>query len=117
MRQSAAQVLSVTVRRLNSSDDPDLAKSLVADLAEKLAHSSHWIRRQTFCTVCGELVAVMPVAQFSQELLPHLLDLTWDNVPNVRYQVAQILGIGLPQGGLLYYTTYNSKIVTMFLLF
>jgi len=97
VRQSAAQVLSVTVRRLNSSDDPDLAKSLVADLAEKLAHSSHWIRRQTFCTVCGELVAVMPVTQFSQELLPHLLDLTWDNVPNVRYQVAQILGIGLPQ--------------------
>jgi len=97
VRSAAASVLSVTVAHLNCSDDPSLARSLVGDLAEKLAHSTSWIRRKTFCSVCGELVLVMPCEQFSQDLLPHLLDLTWDNVPNVRYQVANILGAVLPQ--------------------
>ena len=30
-------------------------------------------------------------------MLPHLLDLTWDVVPNVRLKVANIFGFALPQ--------------------
>jgi hypothetical protein len=33
-----------------------------------------------------------------QDLLPHLLGLTWDRVPNVRLQVARVLGQVLPEG-------------------
>jgi len=30
-------------------------------------------------------------SHFSSELLPHLLDLTWDKVPNVRLAVARVV--------------------------
>jgi len=96
VRQSATGVISTMLANLNSSGDGNLSRAIVADLAENLAHSSHWARRQTFAVLCGELLSTIPYEDFSQDLLPHLLDLTWDIVPNVRLKVAHVFGHILP---------------------
>lgn len=92
VRLSATVVVSNMVRLQNST----LNTHLLAELADKLAYSSFWSRRQTFGVLCGELVTRIPYSLFSQDLLPHLLELTWDRVPNVRMQVAKVLGQSLP---------------------
>jgi len=98
VRQSATGVISTMLANLNSSGDCNLSRAIVADLAENLAHSSHWARRQTFAVLCGELLSTIPYQDFCQDLLPHLLDLTWDIVPNVRLKVAHVFGHILPDG-------------------
>lgn len=102
VRCAATLVIAKMLTSSNSSssqeeEERDLATFLVTDLAEKLAQSSHWARRQTFVMLCGELVQQLPYSSFSQELLPHLLELASDRVPNVRLQVARVLGQLLPQ--------------------
>jgi len=92
VRLSATQVVSNMVRLQNTV----LNKHLLTELADKLAYSSYWSRRQTFGVLCAELVYRIPYSIFSQDLLPHLLELTWDRVPNVRMQVAKVLGQSLP---------------------
>jgi len=96
VRQAATGVISTMLANLNSTGDVNLSRAIVADLAENLAHSSHWARRQTFAVLCGELLSTVPYEDFSQDLLPHLLDLTWDIVPNVRLKVAHVFGHILP---------------------
>ena len=67
-----------------------------SSIVEVLGKSQHWARRQTYAVLCGEIVKVAEdikgaaednkgvasysAANFSTELLPHLLDLTWDKV-------------------------------------
>ena len=102
MRRAATGVISTLLTNLSGSGDANLTRAIVADLAENLAHSTHWARRQTFAVLCGELLATLPYEDFSQDLLPHLLDLTWDVVPNVRLKVAHVFGHILPDGKLDY---------------
>lgn len=70
-----------------------LVRSAVAELAEQFAHSSRWSRRQTFAHLCSRLVEeeAIPIDMFARDILPHLLDLSWDKVPNVRLSVARTL--------------------------
>merc|ERR1719150_2553503 len=96
VRRAATGVISTLLTTLSGSGDANLTRAIVADLAENLAHSTHWARRQTFAVLCGELLATLPYEDFSQDLLPHLLDLTWDVVPNVRLKVAHVFGHILP---------------------
>jgi len=96
VRQSAVSVISVMLTSLNNSDQSALARDIMVDLAENLAHSQHWARRQTFASLCGALVTQIPYQHFSLDLLPHLLDLTWDVVPNVKLKVAHVFGHILP---------------------
>lgn len=82
-----------------SLQHPILASSLSSNLVEVLGRSPHWAKRQTYAVLCGELIkrgAKEAAAEdevsgaeesegyspsyFSTELLPHLLDLTWDKV-------------------------------------
>jgi len=96
VRQAATGVICTLLANLNSTGDVNLSRAITADLAENLAHSSHWARRQTFAVLCGELLSTIPYQHFTQDLLPHLLDLTWDIVPNVRLKVAHVFGHILP---------------------
>ena len=100
VRQSAVSVISVMLTSLNNSNQSSLARDIMVDLAENLAHSHHWARRQTFAELCGQLVTRIPYEHFSLDLLPHLLDLTWDVVPNVKLKVAHVFGHILPDGEL-----------------
>ena len=65
-----------------------------SSIVEVLGKSQHWARRQTYAVLCGEIVKKAEEdrdqenkatggyspSNFSTELLPHLLDLTWDKV-------------------------------------
>nr|CAD7460997.1 unnamed protein product [Timema tahoe] len=75
------------------SIDTVLMRGLLAELAEQFAHSKRWSRRQTFALLCSRLVSehVLPEKHFARDILPHLLDLSWDKVPNVRLAVARSL--------------------------
>ena len=98
VRQSAVSVISRMLTSLNDGGHHHQhhARDIISDLSENLAQSKHWTQRQTFAELCSALVTVIPYDQFSQLLLPHLLDLTWDVVPNVRLKVANIFGFSLP---------------------
>ena len=79
---------------LISLQHPILASSLSSSIVEVLGKSQHWARRQTYAVLCGEIVKKAEEdrdqgdketggyspSNFSTELLPHLLDLTWDKV-------------------------------------
>ena len=88
VRVSATSVLSTMLAQLHSLNHPILASSLASNIVEVLGRSPHWAKRQTYAVLCGELIkdsseddsqGYSP-AYFSTELLPHLLDLTWDKV-------------------------------------
>ena len=91
-----------------SLQHPILASSLSSSIVEVLGKSQHWARRQTYAVLCGEIVkmaedikaaaednkgvASYSAANFSTELLPHLLDLTWDKV-SIQVPAAQAVVI------------------------
>lgn len=70
-----------------------LLRGILADLAEQFAHSTQWARRQSFAFLCSSLMKtpVLPDDMFARDVLPHLLDLSWDGIPNVRIAVARTL--------------------------
>ncbi|XP_073976226.1 serine/threonine-protein phosphatase 4 regulatory subunit 1-like isoform X3 [Rhodnius prolixus] len=91
VRKVALQLATELVSHV--SIDVTLLRSLLAELAEQFAHSSRWNRRQTFALFCSRLVSegVLSGEMFARDVLPHLLDLSWDRVPNVRLTVARAL--------------------------
>jgi len=92
VRKAATQVLSVMLGSLQSAGELELCRSTVASLVSCLATSSHWTRRQTYAQLVGQLLTALPWQEVSTHLLPHLLNLTEDRVPNVRLQVANVIG-------------------------
>ncbi|KAJ8940759.1 hypothetical protein NQ318_009671 [Aromia moschata] len=91
VRQVALSLVTEIVRY--TSSDPGLTANLLVKLAACFAHSKKWIRRQTFTLLCSELLKeqALPPEQFASEVLPHLSDLSWDPVANVRLVVARCL--------------------------
>lgn len=75
------------------SSDVRLLHSILVELTEQFAHSTRWNCRQTFALLCSKLVSqgALPEETFAINVLPHLLDLSWDSVPNVRLAVARTL--------------------------
>ncbi|ODM96970.1 Serine/threonine-protein phosphatase 4 regulatory subunit 1 [Orchesella cincta] len=74
----------------------DLIKDNVAEIRRESLHaslseSSKWVRRQTFAALSGQLIATNALypSQFAQDILPHLIGLSEDKVPNVRLVVAR----------------------------
>ncbi|KAL1131127.1 hypothetical protein AAG570_012364 [Ranatra chinensis] len=95
VRKVALHLVTKLVNHL--SIDETLLRGLLAELAEQFAHNSRWNRRQTFALLCARLVAerVLSDELFAKDILPHLLDLSWDRVPNVRLAVARTLATEL----------------------
>ncbi|XP_074026001.1 serine/threonine-protein phosphatase 4 regulatory subunit 1 isoform X3 [Leptinotarsa decemlineata] len=91
VRQAAISLICEIVKY--TSSEPALAPCLLLKLAETLAHSKKWKRRQTFCLLCIELLKeeALSTELFASEILPHLLDLSWDPVINVRLVVARCI--------------------------
>jgi len=52
-----------------------------------------WVHRQTYATLCFRVFSsqVMEGEQYAEEILPYLIQLAWDKVPNVRLVVARSL--------------------------
>ncbi|KAJ8922296.1 hypothetical protein NQ315_004236 [Exocentrus adspersus] len=91
VRQAAVSLITEIIKY--SSSEQGLTTNLLVTLAERFAHSKKWKRRQTFALLCEELLKeeALPPEQFASEVLPHLNDLSWDPVANVRLVVARCL--------------------------
>ncbi|XP_021941543.1 serine/threonine-protein phosphatase 4 regulatory subunit 1-like isoform X4 [Zootermopsis nevadensis] len=91
VRQVALCLLTEVVKHVSAQ--PVSLRSLLAALAEWFVHSKRWNQRQIFALLCSQLVTkqILPEELFARDILPHLLDLSWDSVPNVRLSVARTL--------------------------
>jgi len=74
------------------SDMCDITDSFIQDIVKGFAKSQRWVRRQTFIYVCREVIRsnAVPESKFGNELLPALLSLAHDNIPNVRIALASL---------------------------
>ncbi|XP_013931511.1 PREDICTED: serine/threonine-protein phosphatase 4 regulatory subunit 1-like isoform X2 [Thamnophis sirtalis] len=70
-----------------------LGLNFINELIMRFRHCSKWIGRQAFAFICQAVVEeeCMPVDQFVEHLLPSLLSLASDPVPNVRVLLAKAL--------------------------
>ena len=93
VRHSATDVHIQMVRILMTSDNPDLARTLLTNLVTQLARADRWVQRQTFAIFCQKIYedSSLDHERASNEVLTHLLDLAWDAVPNVRLSVAKAI--------------------------
>jgi serine/threonine-protein phosphatase 4 regulatory subunit 1 len=96
-----SQIFQVTELVKCVCTEPVLLRGLLAELAEKFAHSKHWNQRQTFALLCSQLVTkhALSEEEFARDVLPHLLDLSWDSVPNVRLSVARTVATNIMAKG------------------
>lgn len=74
------------------SDNNRLVKALFRKL-KSLVYAKKWIKRQTFASLCAKIISSNAISgdRFSQEMLPTLLEISSDKVPNVRLVVARTL--------------------------
>merc|ERR1719203_704136 len=94
VRTSAVGVHSVMVKTLLEEDQSSgLVRVLLADLISELVKSDSWIHRQTYATLALTLFleSSLDHTQFAQDVLPNLMELAEDKVPNVRLAVARAL--------------------------
>ncbi len=100
VRNSAVNVYTVIVKALLQEDAEagtpgaaGLIRVLLADLIAELVENEKWIHRQTYAALCLQLfeVSALEHSQYAQDILPHLLDLSADPVPNVRLVCARTL--------------------------
>ena len=94
VRTSAIGVHSVMVKTLLEDDQSSgLVRVLLADLIQELVKSDSWIHRQTYASLALTLFleSSLDQTQFAQDVLPNLMDLSEDKVPNVRLAVARAL--------------------------
>jgi len=93
VRLSTLSVLSGILLQLS----PDVCRQqwdvFVSKLTHLFAESSVWAKRQIFAQLCGGLLdsPAMDPQRFCAELLPLLLSLRSDRVPNVRISLARTL--------------------------
>ncbi|CAL1686167.1 unnamed protein product [Lasius platythorax] len=90
------------------STEDALVTSLIHELRDTLVlNAKRWIHRQIYALVCSHLIRNNAIAgsKFSKEMLPCLISLSVDKVPNVRLAVARtiatdVIGMGLDTLGM-----------------
>lgn len=94
VRTSAVEAYTIIIQHLlaQSGGYSSLAKELMQELESGLGNE-RWVNRQTFACLCHRLYTaqVMPEEEYGEEILPMLVNLAWDIVPNVRITVAKSL--------------------------
>ncbi|ESO91001.1 hypothetical protein LOTGIDRAFT_122480 [Lottia gigantea] len=93
VRIIAFRLLSFIIQRLYTEGEENLTMTLVNDIIEKFAMNKKWIGRQVFARVCMCIMDEnsLPPAVFARDLLPSLLALGQDTIPNVRLTLAKVL--------------------------
>lgn len=93
VRSTITRVLAAILLNLTRSDRPHLASGLLRLVTESLAREPLWVHRQTFAVLCRQLrdTGAVDNEVFCSELLPELLELATDRVPNVRLVAARTL--------------------------
>ncbi|XP_040288863.1 serine/threonine-protein phosphatase 4 regulatory subunit 1 isoform X1 [Bufo bufo] len=93
VRWISFKLISEIVKKLYLAPSPTLALDLMNRLVEQFCKSLKWSGRQTFVFICQALLEedCLPMEQFAMHLMPHLLQLASDRVPNVRVLLAKTL--------------------------
>jgi len=91
VRRTAAKVTASLLAHLSRAGEAGVG-GLAMALVSVLARDNHWARRQTFVLLCGALQGEEGgLAVLTSKLMPPLLLLADDPVPNVRLSLASLL--------------------------
>ncbi|KAM4687056.1 serine/threonine-protein phosphatase 4 regulatory subunit 1 [Amazona ochrocephala] len=93
VRWISYKLVSEMVKKLYMASTSTFVVDLMNELVEKFCRCRKWSGRQTFVFICQTISEddCLPMDQFSVHLLPHLLHLASDRVPNVRVLLAKTL--------------------------
>ncbi|XP_016287174.1 serine/threonine-protein phosphatase 4 regulatory subunit 1 isoform X3 [Monodelphis domestica] len=93
VRWISYKLVSEMVKKLHMATPPTFGVDLINELVENFGRCPKWSGRQTFVFVCQTIIEddCLPMDQFAVHLMPHLLNLANDSVPNVRVLLAKTL--------------------------
>ncbi|XP_030301367.1 serine/threonine-protein phosphatase 4 regulatory subunit 1 isoform X5 [Calypte anna] len=93
VRWISYKLVSEMVKKLYMASTSTFVVDLMNELVEKFCRCPKWSGRQTFVFICQTISEddCLPMDQFAVHLLPHLLHLASDRVPNVRVLLAKTL--------------------------
>ncbi|KAE8574465.1 hypothetical protein XENTR_v10003441 [Xenopus tropicalis] len=81
------------LKKFFANGETEMGINFINELVVQFRHSSKWVGRQAFAFICQAVVQeeCIPAEQFVIHLLPSLLSLASDPVPNVRVLLAKAL--------------------------
>ncbi|XP_048219066.1 serine/threonine-protein phosphatase 4 regulatory subunit 1 isoform X1 [Perognathus longimembris pacificus] len=93
VRWISYKLVSEMVKKLHVASPPSFGVDLIHELVENFGRCPKWSGRQAFVFVCQTVIEddCLPMEQFAMHLMPHLLTLANDRVPNVRVLLAKTL--------------------------
>ncbi|XP_019065238.2 serine/threonine-protein phosphatase 4 regulatory subunit 1 isoform X2 [Fukomys damarensis] len=93
VRWISYKLVSEMVKKLHAASPPTFGADLIRELVENFGRCPRWLGRQAFVFVCQTVIEddCLPMDQFAVHLMPHLLMLANDRVPNVRVLLAKTL--------------------------
>ncbi|XP_073926522.1 serine/threonine-protein phosphatase 4 regulatory subunit 1 isoform X2 [Castor canadensis] len=93
VRWISYKLVSEMVKKLHTETPPTFGVELINELVENFGRCPKWSGRQAFVFVCQTVIEddCLPMDQFAVHLMPHLLTLANDRVPNVRVLLAKTL--------------------------
>jgi serine/threonine-protein phosphatase 4 regulatory subunit 1 len=83
------------------SHDNQLLSAMVKRLKQNFAEHNRWCQRQMFAHLCQCILEdkSLSAERFASELLPELLKLHADPIPNVRVSVARVIAYQILKSG------------------
>ncbi|XP_021110819.1 serine/threonine-protein phosphatase 4 regulatory subunit 1-like isoform X3 [Heterocephalus glaber] len=93
VRWISFKLVVAILQKFYSNSESALGLNFINELILRFRHCSKWVGRQAFAFICQAVVSeeCVPVDQFVEHLLPNLLSLKSDPVPNVRVLLAKAL--------------------------
>uniref|UniRef100_A0A8C6Y1I3 Protein phosphatase 4 regulatory subunit 1 n=1 Tax=Naja naja TaxID=35670 RepID=A0A8C6Y1I3_NAJNA len=93
VRWISYKLVSEMVKKLYNAPTPAFVIDLMNELIERFCRCPKWSGRQAFVFICQTIIEddCLPMDHFAEYLLPHLLHLASDRVPNVRVLLAKTL--------------------------
>ncbi|KAM4691995.1 serine/threonine-protein phosphatase 4 regulatory subunit 1-like [Rhinophrynus dorsalis] len=93
VRWISFRLIVAILRKFYANGENELGVNFINELTVQFRHSSKWVGRQAFAFICQVVVQqeCIPADQFVTHLLPSLLTLASDPVPNVRVLLAKAL--------------------------
>lgn len=103
IRSAAAENLKELVELFGTA----WATEYILPSVEEIRHHESYLRRLTAVQACGQMSAVLESSVVISEVLPLMLELALDDVPNIRFNVAKALEtVGFACGE----DVYNAKV-------
>ncbi|XP_025709035.1 serine/threonine-protein phosphatase 4 regulatory subunit 1-like isoform X1 [Callorhinus ursinus] len=93
VRWISFKLVVAILQKFYSHSERALGLNFISELIVRFRHCAKWVGRQAFAFICQAVVneECIPVDQFVEHLLPSLLSLASDPVPNVRVLLAKAL--------------------------